>query len=537
MQPRAEAPAELDLRTYLRVLWRRKLLIALSGLLVAAAAYFSEASKTELYQSSSQLLVSRSLAETLFDPLRGYVDPDRALANQIRVIQSPALSERVAAKLGYPGSVTAGASGSEDILTLTAVDTNPGRAAAVANAYAEEYVAYRRTQGLEGTAEAQQELESRIADLERQIQDIDLQVLGAPIAQRDAARESTDAQRSLLQSNVFTLRQQLDQLKSASNVEGSGLQILGEAVEPTAPFSPTPMRAGTQGLLMGLVLGLGFAFLIDFLDDRIRSKDDVERVASRLPVLGVIPLVPGWRNRKSAQVISLEDPTSGAAEAYRTLRTSIQFLGLDQPLRLLQVTSPVASEGKSTTLTNLAVALARAGQQVVVVDCDLRRPRVHEFFGLPSDVGFTSVILGDVPLSGAVRHVPDVPGLRVLAAGPIPPNPSELLAGRRTVDLFTALQADCDVVLIDSPPVLPVADAPSLSTRVDATLVVVSAEKTHRKQLARALEILAQVEAPVIGVTVNGVGRADPGAYGYQYGYTPYAARPTGGWRRVLARR
>jgi non-specific protein-tyrosine kinase len=537
MHPQADSPAELDLRTYLRILWRRKLLIVIAGLVVAGAAYFSESAKTELYQSSSQLLVSRSLAETLFDPLRGYVDPDRALANQIRVIQSPALSERVAAKLGYTAAVSAGASGSEDILTLTAVDTDPKRAAAVANAYAEEYVDYRRSQGLEGTAEAQAELESRIRDLESQIQDIDLQVLGAPPAQREAAREASSGQRSQLQNNVFTLRQQLDQLKSASNVEGSGLQILGKATAPSAPFSPQPLRAGTQGLMIGLVLGLGFAFLIDYLDDRIRSKEDVERVARQLPVLGVIPSVPGWRNRKAARVISLEEPSSAAAEAYRTLRTSIQFLGLDRPLKLLQVTSPAASEGKSTTLTNLAVALARAGQQVVIVDCDLRRPRMHDFFGLPSDVGFTSVILGDVPLSGALRHVPDVPGLRVLSAGPIPPNPSELLAGRRTVDLFTALQADCDVVLVDSPPVLPVADAASLSTRMDATLVVVNATSTHRKQLARALEILGQVDAPVIGVTVNGVGRSDPGAYGYQYGYTPYASRSTSGWRRVLARR
>ncbi|HVM07313.1 MAG TPA: polysaccharide biosynthesis tyrosine autokinase [Acidimicrobiales bacterium] len=525
MQPRAEAPAELDLRTYLRVLWRRKLLIAFSALAIGSAAFFTESSKTELYRASSQLLVSRSLAETLFDPLRGYVDPDRALANQIRVIQSPALAERVQERLGYTASISAGASGSEDILMLTAVDTDPRRAAAVANAYAEEYVEYRRTQGIEGTEEAQAELQRRIADIEKQVQDIDLQIIAAPPAQREAVREATSAQRSQLQNNVYSLRQQLDQLQSAANVEGSGLQVLGKASVPLEPFSPTPERNGLQGLLVGLVLGLGLAFLVDYLDDRIRSKEDLERAAGGLTVLGLIPAVSGWRNRKDARLISLEDPTAEASEAYRTLRTSLQFLGLDRPMRTLQMTSPVKAEGKSTTMSNLAVSFARAGQRVIVVDCDLRRPRLHQFFGAHNDVGFTSVLLGDAPLSAALQDVGGEENLRVLASGPLPPNPSELLSSRRTVEVLTALQADADVVLLDSPPVLPVSDSLALSARVDATLVVVSARESRRKQLHRALELLEQVDAPIIGMVLNGVGRESRfgRAYGYGYGYTQYA--------------
>jgi non-specific protein-tyrosine kinase len=213
--------------------------------------------------------------------------------------------------------------------------------------------------------------------------------------------------------------------------------------------------------------------------------------------------------------VSIEDPTSPAAEAYRTLRTSIQFLGLEQPMRTLQVTSANPQEGKTTTLANLAVALARSGSTVAIVCCDLRRPRVHEFFGLENDVGFTSVLLGKVPLAGAVQEVPDQARLSLLASGPLPPNPSELLSSRRTVEVFGSLQAEYDFVLIDAPPVLPVTDALVLSGRVDATLLVAVAGATTRKEAARAVELLRQVDAPLVGAVLNGVDTE--GSYGYAY--------------------
>ena len=240
---------------------------------------------------------------------------------------------------------------------------------------------------------------------------------------------------------------------------------------------------------------------------------------------GSIPIQDEWRDSSSAHAISIEEPESAAAEAYRTLRTSIQFLNLEQSLHVLQVSSPATSEGKTTTLVNLAIALACAGQRVVLVDCDLRRPRIHKFFQFESDPGFTSVLLGEAPLSMAVRSVGGIDGLRVLPAGPIPPNPSELLSGRRTTEILDSLRLESDFVLIDSPPVLPVSDASVIAARVDATLMVVNDNKTHGRQLARALELLSQVEATVIGTVLNRVakGTIDYGyGYGYGYRYRPY---------------
>jgi capsular exopolysaccharide synthesis family protein len=359
-----------------------------------------------------------------------------------------------------------------------------------------------------------------------QLNTLDQAVMAQPAKDQAQFRLNQASQRAPLDSQVANAQTQLSQLQAAAAVDQGGAQLLASARVPNFPFSPKPTRSALLGLAIGLILGLGLAFLIDYLDNRIRGKEDLERVSGNLPVMGLIPTQSGWDDVHDAYAISLEDPESAGAEAYRTLRTSIQFLSLDRSLRTLQVSSPATSEGKTTTLVNLAIALARAGQRVIVVDCDLRRPRVHQFFNLEPSPGFTSVLLGEAPLSVALRPGGDVEGLLVLTAGPIPPNPSELLSGRRTSELLEALATKCDFVLIDSPPILPVSDGSVIGARVDATLMVVNDNKTHRKQLTRSLELLNQVEATVIGTVLNRVGKGtiDYG-YGYSYGYRPYVSK------------
>ena len=195
-------------------------------------------------------------------------------------------------------------------------------------------------------------------------------------------------------------------------------------------------------------------------------------------------------------------PESAASESFRSLRTSIRFLHLGRSARVLQVTSPSAGEGKTSTLANLAVTMAGTGQRVCVVCCDLRRPRLHEFFGKDRSVGFSSVITG-TPLVEALQPVEAVPGLYLLAAGPTPPNPAELLASDPVNQIFADLKATFDLVLVDSPPLLPVTDAAVLSWHADVVLMVVSAGRTTRRALSRAAEVLEQVKAPVAGLVVN----------------------------------
>jgi non-specific protein-tyrosine kinase len=230
-----------------------------------------------------------------------------------------------------------------------------------------------------------------------------------------------------------------------------------------------------------------------------------------------IPAVVEWRDRAKPELVSVTAPRSSAAEAYRSLRTSVQFAGLENEVNVIAITSPSAGEGKTTAVANLAVVAAGAGRRVVLLDCDLRRPRIHTFFGMSNEVGFTSWIVGDAPLSAALQEVPGVRRLSLMASGPIPHNPSELLSSRRFPELVRTLQADGALVIIDTPPLLPVTDAAVIARSIDIVFVVTMAGKGTRRQLRHAIEILDRVEAPIGGLVLNGVG--DTSAYYYQGSY------------------
>lgn len=201
-------------------------------------------------------------------------------------------------------------------------------------------------------------------------------------------------------------------------------------------------------------------------------------------------------------LVALRDPRSVAAEAYRTLRTNIQFSSLDKPLHTLLVTSTSADEGKSTTLANLAVTMAQAEQRVILVDCDLRRPSLHTFFNLQNEVGLTSMILAQDEMPTPLQSTP-IPDLKLLASGPLPPRPADILGSRRMEAVIERLRNEADVVLFDTPPVVAVTDAAVLATRVDGVLLVLQANKTSRERARSAREILDKVKANVVGAVLN----------------------------------
>jgi capsular exopolysaccharide synthesis family protein len=233
------------------------------------------------------------------------------------------------------------------------------------------------------------------------------------------------------------------------------------------------------------------------------------------------PVVTSWPRQKPL-VISVTEPTSPAAESYRSLRTSLQFARQEQQLNCLVVTSPGVSEGKTATLANLGVVFAEAGERVVLVSCDLRRPRIGEFFRLDENEGLSSVLLGERTLDETLLPVPGFDRLSLLPAGQVPPNPAELLNSARTRDIFTQLRDTFDLVLVDSPPVLPVTDAAILSQYADATLMLAAAGQTRRSDLHRAVEKLDQVGATILGTVLNKVTRQTGRYYGYTYTYTAY---------------
>jgi capsular exopolysaccharide synthesis family protein len=518
----------------LRLLRRRWKLVAGITVVVVVAGVGLTLLRKPVYAAHATLLITSTNQTDVFNPQQDqYGAAQRRVATESAVVKSSAVAALVKQKLGSAPPVTTSGASDADIITVTARDSDPARAQAIANAYANAYVDAKRTQGIDELLAASKQVQDQVNGLQEQINALDQQVQNAPPDQRQAVTESVSQRRSALLSEQAGFGQTSDQLQVRLALASGGASVVGPAVLPTTPVEPRPLRTGALAVFLGLLLGVGGALLRENLDDRIRNKEELERASDALPVLGVID---SYESSDSLP-ITLTEPSSTCAEEYRTLRTAIQFLGLDRRLRTLQVTSPNLGEGKTTTISNLGVALACAGVNVCIVDCDLRRPRLAALFGLSPTVGFASVLLGQATLDDALQASEALgPFLRILPAGPIPPNPSELLASARMQSVVEALAERYDVVLIDSPPTLPVSDALVVSRLADAVLVVASVGSTHRRDMQRALELMGNVSAPVIGTVLNMANESARDDYGYgQYGQ--YTAEPVQETRTRKARR
>ncbi|PXA69987.1 polysaccharide biosynthesis tyrosine autokinase [Cryobacterium arcticum] len=288
-----------------------------------------------------------------------------------------------------------------------------------------------------------------------------------------------------------------------------------EATVSATPVSPNVPLNIVLGTLIGLALGVGIAVLRETLETRIRNEHDVEGITD-VPILGGIVFDPRARDRP---LIVHVDPRSPRAESFRTLRTNLQFLDLGRTDRSFVVTSSIESEGKSTTGANLAIALADAGSRVLLIDADLRRPKVAEYMGVEGAAGLTDLLIGRAELDDLIQ--PWGKGqLFVLPAGQIPPNPSELLGSARMGHFIEEFNRMFDVVIYDTPPLLPVTDAAILAKNVGGAIIVVAAGRTHKNQLKGAISALGNVGAPVSGLVLTMLPTKGPDAYGYgRYGY------------------
>jgi capsular exopolysaccharide synthesis family protein len=280
---------------------------------------------------------------------------------------------------------------------------------------------------------------------------------------------------------------------------GSALRVslVEPALQPTVPVRPRTQTNVALGLLLGVLLGFGLAFLCEFLDRSVKTPEELE-VAAGAPVVGTIP--PFKASRQPIPVS--EQPRTAAAEAFRKLRTNFAFLGVDNTSLCCVVTSPSAGDGKSTVAANLAIALAQAGQRVVLVDGDLRKPNLHRLFGLQQRVGTTTVLLDQAGVHDAIQFLgPDMPA--VVTSGLLPPNPSELLGSRRMEELLTELRGAYEVVLVDCAPLLPVTDPMVVSRFADGILLIGRARSTSRDQMQAAMAACAKAGAKVFGSVLN----------------------------------
>jgi polysaccharide biosynthesis transport protein len=582
----------MELRTYLEILRRRRLLIVAATLIVAVVAGMTSSLKTPMYVASARVLLrpgdpSEQISQT--QDGRGSADADRYLAAQLDVVESEAVASAVAQDVKGSsakellGQVSASQSGATDIVSISATDPDPARAAKVANVFAAAYIESRRVTAVAGLQKASDEigvklteLEDRIAELGSKIDDDtsaqekanaksqakkpvaptvavtlpDGTVAQQPVTQPPIEDNFTPSQDEALSAARYaaavqyqTLYSRQQELLVNKTLKKGEAELIAEAEVPTAPSSPQPKRDTVLGGIVGLLLGLGIAFVREQLDDRIHTREEAEH-ATNLTVLGELP-ADEEAARRPTEVAAHERPSGLLAEAARGLRTSLTFLGVDEPLRRIVVTSSGSGEGKSFVAANLAAVYAQAGMKTVLVSADLRKPRLDSLFpNITPGPGLSEVIAGMTPqtpspngrdlagasaLAQALRPT-HIDGLSILPAGTLPPNPAELLGSKRASELLEQLTGLADMVIVDTPPILAVTDATVLAANVDGVIIVAAAGETHRGALTRAATTLGATHARILGVILN---KTDPNGgssyYGNYYGkyYGAYTTTPT----------
>jgi capsular exopolysaccharide synthesis family protein len=541
----------LDFGGYLRLLWRRKWLILGCGLIgmvvfgVGGALFLGDT-----YTASTRLALSPIAVESLDDPPGTVRDPERDLQTEITTIQSDEVRNDIEAAVDGDFSLTVEPGDGTDSVLLTVTAPTLAAATDARAATVEAYSTHRQDSGLglidEQIATAEETLQSHRADraeLVAPLEELNAQLndaqtpdaVGAIVARQAELQEEIGPERDQLDSQIADLEDRLGQLQAARNTiaSGSTASVIEES-SPTRTTSATPRHLAV-GLVLGVLAAVVYVLFRQVLDDSVRTKNDLER-ASGHRVLGLIPRVPGWRATDPARNTALEAPTSPPAEAYRTLRTSLQFLAVDRPIHRLVITSAVSGEGKTTTAANLAVTLARTGQRVIAVDADLRRPRLHEFFGATNEQGFTSAV-GGARVADVLQPVEGIPSLSLLASGPIAAEPSELLGSAGTVRVMEEVDDLADVVVIDAPPILPVTDGLLVGRMSDGVIVVALGGTTKPREVNRAVELLHQVDAIVLGTVLNGVSRDLGDDYAYDYGYQYSPDEGQGPLRRLRRRK
>ncbi|UXA20629.1 polysaccharide biosynthesis tyrosine autokinase [Mycobacterium sp. SMC-4] len=283
---------------------------------------------------------------------------------------------------------------------------------------------------------------------------------------------------------------------------------------PSSPVLPKAETNIAVGLILGVVLGIGFALVRDLLDNTIKEKSQLEELTQT----GIVGAVPLDKERRRHPAIAFDSDNSPIAEAFRKIRTNLQFLAVDNPPRVIVVTSSMPHEGKSTSAINIALALAEAEHNVVLVDGDMRRPMLHNYLDLVGPVGFSTVLSGGAPLAQALQKT-RFPNLSVLTSGTVPPNPSELLGSQTAKNLLSELRAEFDYVIVDSTPLLAVTDAAILAASADGVIIIARYAQTRREQLGNALASLENVGAPLLGAVFTMVPTRGNASYGYGYGY------------------
>jgi len=399
-------------------------------------------------------------------------------------------------------------------------DPSPDQAASIANTIGQVFIEQTRDQQAALTNSSREALQKNIDDVKKQIDDVtaqiaELEAVPAALSPTEQVRlTGLQTQLSRYQSTYSDLLESQQRMDLATAQLNNQVRIAEQAIPPTAFIKPRILLNTALAGVLGLVIALGLVALAGYLDDTVKTSDEVRRLTGK----AALSLIPALES--PGEVESLHAPRSAAAEGFRGLRTTLQFAALGQQIRSLVITSSRPGDGKTTLIANLGAVLAQGGQRVVLLDADLRKPRLHTYFdGVSNRTGLTSLLLAEPGAEiESLLQPTEIPGLRVLATGPLPPNPADVLNSPRMQEIVTQLEQTGDILLIDSPP-MAVSDALVISGLVDGVVVVTTGNRTRSAELTRMVQEFTRTSTPLVGVVIN---RADTKGEEYYSYYRSY---------------
>jgi len=516
--------------------------VILFAIVAGVAAYFISSSMTPIYRSTSRYLIDQPPGSASSNEYSQLLTEQILAQTYVEIATTRPVLEETISRLNLPFSaeklrsmLSVNAPADRQIMVISVEDTDPERAAAIANALGEVFVAKNQERDNLRYAEPINNWQERMDVLNVEINEleIDLGNFGEPdTPEREAALARLQQQLNEAQLRYTEAFNSLNELQQDQAKESSNIVPLEAAVPDYNPISPRTTMNTLMAAVVGGLFALGLIFLIEYLDDTVKTQEQI-LADTGLSTLGAIAKIKVSDPTES--LIVFNSPRDPLSEAYRVLRTNLNFSAIDSDLNTIIVTSASPGEGKSTTTANLAAVMAQAGKRVIIVDSDLRRPTQHRIFGLGNSHGLTTALLDN--LTPASQHLKDtkVRGLRILTSGPIPPNPAEILSSQRMGNLIDELSEEADVVLFDTPPVLSVTDAAVLGTQTGGVLFVVEVGKTRRDTLTQAVSRVRNTNAQILGVLLNRIKPSHDSYYYYQY-YSIYSEDGPKTRRRIRRR-
>lgn len=516
------------IKDYFSLVWRWAWLIVLGIVVAGVGAYLVSNNTTPVYRASSRLLIDEAPGSNAGNDYSQVLFEQRLAQTYVEILTTTPILEETIERLDLPftagqlrGKITVSAPQDTQIIVISVEDTDKARTAAIANTLGEVFISENQARDSLRYADPIANWQSRMTEIGDTIQSLETEInnlSGAESAEDLAILSRLETQLNEAQIRYTEAFNNLNQLQIDQAKESSNVVPIEPATTPTIPIRPRTMTNTLLAMVVGGMIAIGIIFLIEYLDDSIKSPEQILEDTG-LTTLGAIASIKA--DALPQTLVTQLAPRDPISEAYRVVRTNLSFSAVDEGLHSILITSSSPGEGKSTTAANLAVVMAQTGKKTILVDSDLRRPVQHKIFETSNNFGLTTAVLDSE--SPVLQHLQDtqIPHLRIMSSGPIPPNPAELLSSQRMGQVVQQLQEEADIVIFDTPPVLTVADASILGASVSGCLLVVDTGKTRRNTFIGATERLQRTGGNIFGAVLNKL-NLDRRGYGYYYYYTAY---------------